>query len=212
MKFFVLKHVVGAIDETDAEGVDVQTGDAEACPHCGATISSLRWLPPYRVRLACYGKVLADMVQTGGNDWLVSERFMKAWTAQRLQGIEQFESAAVLRVRPKRLASTAQPYFHFRPALARTTRIDWDRSRFVYKREPTCQVCGGKAMEEAICRIRIDESSWSGEDLFRPWRLSGVVITTERVLDLKTKYGLHFHLIPIEEYIRDPDHKCGQAN
>src|SRR4051794_20153926 len=63
-------------------------GDAERCPACGAFISALKWLPPYRVELDLYGKRFGDLAfGFGGDDLLVSQKFRQVYYEYSLAGL-----------------------------------------------------------------------------------------------------------------------------
>ena len=53
--------------------------------------------------------------------------------------------------------------------------------------------------------MRVDSTSWSGEDMFYAWGLCGTVIVTDRVRQLRDDHGLtNVTLTPTEEYFWDP--------
>jgi hypothetical protein len=59
--------------------------------------------------------------------------------------------------------------------------------------------------------FRIDEATWTGEDMFRPWGLTGTVIVTERVKQLRDDYDLkNVELTPTEEYSYPPDYTASE--
>jgi hypothetical protein len=53
----------------------------------------------------------------------------------------------------------------------------------------------------------IEEGTWTGEDLFRPWGY-GAEVVTDRVRQLADDYDLkNVELTPIEEYVFPPQHE-----
>jgi hypothetical protein len=165
----------------------------------------LPWLPPYRAELQAYGKALGDIAFGPGGDLLVSDRFRTAWEAANLRGLE-FAPLERLRVRPARLGKKTPTYFYASPEL-HGTQVDVDRSLIERDQPITCNKCksGGA---QTVRGFVIDESSWTGEDMFRAWGLSGSIIVTDRVRQLRDDYGLtNINLTPVEEYFWDPLNK-----
>jgi len=165
----------------------------------------LPWLPPYRAELQAFGKALGDIAFGPGNELLVSDRFRTAWEGANLRGLE-FTPLERLRVRPARLGKKTPTYFHTLPQL-HGTQVDLERSLIEYDRPITCNKCksGGA---QTVRGFVIDESSWTGEDMFYPWGLSGSIVVTDRVRQLRDDYGLtNVNLTPVEEYFWDPLNK-----
>jgi hypothetical protein len=172
------------------------------CPECGEIATLLQPLPPYRVTLKAYGRALGDLAFGTGEGLLVSERFRSAWEVANLRGLE-FMPLEHVRVRPARLGKKTPIYFHTVPQL-HGTQVDLERSLIEYDRPITCNKCksGGA---QTVRGFVIDESSWTGEDMFYPWGLSGSIVVTDRVRQLRDDYGLtNINLTPVEEYFWDP--------
>ena len=96
-RFFVLEEGgVGSRCDVDVEKVEpVNRTDAPRCPHCGDIIGLLTWLPPYRVKLELHGEELGDFIKGTGNERLISERFVEAFRAEGLTGLEGFHPVEV---------------------------------------------------------------------------------------------------------------------
>ncbi len=199
-------NIVGSPYETRFNNTKpVRLGEARRCPACDDFVSMLPWLPPYRAELQAYGKALADIAFGPGGDLLVSDRFRNAWEAANLRGLE-FTPLERLRVRPARLGKKTPTYFFVSPQL-HGTQVDVERSLIERDRPMTCTKCksgGGETVRGFV----IDESSWTGEDMFRAWGMPGSIIVTDRVRQLRDDYGLtNVNLTPVEEYLYDPLHK-----
>ena len=203
MRYFVLDQVVGSEAETDFEPVgEVTRGEAPRCPACGRFVGMLPWLPPYRVKLRTYGSRLGDVAFDVGNNLVLSESFVTAWRSEGLKGLDHLDPVDVVSIRPKSRARKSERYFHF--AVPRTnTTVDWSKSVFLGK-APTCECCGGGREIEAILSLRLDDTSWTGEDIFIP-RGTSRTIVTERVVDLAKNHDLaNVTTIPLEEFRWDP--------
>src|SRR5690349_12076663 len=105
MNFFEISSQVGGSHETDASKVKPNRGDADRCPKCGGFITMLKWLPPFRVELEVFGKALGDVAFGTGDDLILSERFLEAWTREGLKGLHDVTPVEIVRVKPKRFAA-----------------------------------------------------------------------------------------------------------
>lgn len=202
MQFHLLHAEIGCDTETAYEPAgSINLGDPLRCPECGESYGLKRWLPPYRVRLRRYGSVLGDAVFDGG-DLLVSQAFVTAWSKRGLKGLDVLHPVEIVSVRPRSLRKTLQPYYRvdIQPT---KPRIDRARSTLI-SAEPRCLLCGYPRMTDAILTLRIDEASWSGEDLFAPWGVARLIVT-QNVVDMAREHGLrNVTTTPIEDYRWDP--------
>jgi len=188
----------------DAAGMKPEnTADPRKCPKCGRYVGTIQWLAPYYAEVLVHGKMLGDIVKCAGMSLLVSDRFRRAWETEALRGIEEFSPLARLRVRPARLGRRPLTYFHVAPQRF-GTRVDLERSLIEYDRPITCYQCID-ANAETVRQLVIDESSWTGEDLFIAWGKPGSFIVTDRVRAMRDKYGLtNMNMTPVEELLWDP--------
>jgi len=209
MQFYVLKNKVGATHETtflDIEPIHIGEGnDRQACPVCGEHIGSLPWFPPFRAEIKAYGKALGDVAFGTGNDLLVSAKFRAAWEATKLRGLE-FAPIERLRIRPARLGKKPVTYYQVAPRRF-GTQVDLERSLIEYGRPFKCNTCKHEGID-TIRGFAIDQSSWTGEDIFYAWGITGSIIVSERVKKLSEDHGLtNVTLTPTEEYLWDPLYK-----
>jgi hypothetical protein len=205
MQFYMMGDLRTKDRTYDAEGSRMKPtglGEASQCPNCNRYVSMLHWLPPYHTDIVVHGKQLGDVVDCSNASILVSERFRDAWLAEELKGINEFSPLERLRIRPARLGKTRPTYFHVSPGLF-GTQIDVERSLIEYSAPITCSKCKSGDIQSAR-GVVIDKASWTGEDLFFPWGMSGRVIVTERVRQIRDKYGLtNMNLVPTEEVLID---------
>lgn len=180
---------------------------------CDANIGLLAWLPPYVVELRGFGQRLGDVAFGSGDEIVVSGRFLSAWREQELVGIRDFFPAKVGNVVPGRMRMIEQDYYVACVSKASTTRIDCRRSEIVRRGPITCSHCGGESIIDAILSLRLDESSWSGEDIFSPWGVNGIVIVTRRFVSMVNEREIvNATTLPIEAYRWDPLRKYGGSN
>lgn len=206
-RFFALTQIVGSQYETRAtplEPVHIGTvTDCQRCPECGEPGGSLPWLPPYRAELTAYGHAIGDIAFPVGMELVVSCRFSKAWNEETLRGLD-FTPLERYRARPARLAKQRGTYFHCSIRYF-STRADSSRSDIEYDGTSTCDLCKSGAGIDAIRGFCIDESSWTGEDIFYAWGMPGAIIVSDRVRKLRDEYGLtNVNLIPVEKYCWTP--------
>ena len=180
-------------------------GKTPTCPGCGEVVGSIPSLPPYRVELTVFGKSPSDVARGPNNALLLSERFRAAWENAQLGGLE-FLPLDRLRVRPARLGKKNLTYY-YAPILLFGTQVDVERSLIEYDRPITCQKCKSGGVD-TVRGFSIDETSWSGEDMFYAWGMPGPVIVTDRVRQLRDDYGLtNVNLTPTEKHVWDPLNK-----
>jgi hypothetical protein len=208
MQFYTLEWVVGVPYETDALDMDPRhLGASTKCPKCGIPVSSLSWLPPYRAEIRAFTGKFGDLAYGTGDDLLVSEKFRRAWEQSGLRGITEFAPLERMRFRPARLGRKPVTYYHI-AVKQWGTRIDLSRSRLDHEDPIQCDKCQYGGIINSIRGFSIDESSWTGEDIFYAWGSTGCMIVTDRVRQLRDDHGLtNINLIPTEQYLWDPLHR-----
>lgn len=208
MRFHVLETPTSGLYGTDFDMEDLKTGEVTStCPACGRRMGSREWLPPHRVNVIRYGKHFGDISIGIGNSVFVSEKFRQAWLLERLNGITSFDPIEVVKIRPAKVAPQAPRYWHIIPLIS-STAADYGRSHFLWDRAPTCNYCGGGAGMDAAAGFVIDQSTWTGEDMFKARNVPGTVIVTERFAEMIRQHHLtNATLIPVEQYLWDPLHK-----
>lgn len=204
MRFHVLNLIVGSVAETTYEPIAPRYGEAPRCPKCGLNVGMRAWLPPYRVRMQVFGNRVGDIAFGAGNDLLLSDAFLDGWCRAGLRGLGETQSVEIERIQP-RCPAQGLPRFHHVVVQRERASIDPGRTRVVRTGMQTCDFCGGGGIVNAILGIGISENSWNGADLFMPWGLSGIIVVTERVVTLASKYGLaNVTTIPVEKYQWNP--------
>jgi hypothetical protein len=174
MKFYVLEtpradSIEDRLGRTDAiEEEDFKTGDAIHCSRCNRPLTSLRWLPPYRVELETWGRDYADLVRKA-NDVMVSERLMEFFRRGSLQGLKDFAPVEVFRVRFRRgkIKEQCPNYFTTMVPLG-PAAVDQKASGYVWGDESSvCPVCLWDDLKR-FYRIVINLNTWNGDDIFFP--------------------------------------------
>ena len=209
MQFYVLDLEIGSSHDTTFNELEPrhigESHERPKCPICGRFVGSLRWMPPYRAEVVAHRRELGD-VAFSSMDLLVSEKFRLAWTQAQLRGINEFLPLERMRARPARLNKKTVTYYYVEVRRFESV-VDLDRSRVIYAKPYTCPMCKDGVGTESVRGFKIDETSWSGEDLFIAWGMSACIIVTDRVRQLRDKYGLtNITLLPTEEYFWDPYH------
>jgi len=201
MQFHVLKGVVGSRAETWFEPIgEPRLGDAPRCPECRGWVGGKEWLPPYVVNLRVFGEAAGDVAFDMASDsLLISGRFLRLWRDAGLRGLDDASEVKLAGLGASGRASPAGQYFHVRPG--RTgARIDASASSLIHAGPESCRLCGGTGID-GILALRIDEASWSGEDIFIPWGVYACTVVTDRVVSLAAEHGLlNVTTVPIEGY------------
>ena len=206
MQFYVLENEIGTRHDTTFDKMEpIHRGEVEdcrKCSTCGEPVTHLPWLPPYRATIVAHGRALGD-VAFFSSTILVSEKFRQAWTEAQLKGIDTFHPLERIRVRPARLGRKTVTYYYV-DVLHFGTRVDSSQSLIDYSQPFACMDCL-EAGVDSFRGFKIDEPSWTGEDIFEAWRMPGSVIVSDRVRQLRDDYGLtNVTLTPTEEYFWDP--------
>jgi hypothetical protein len=137
----------------------------------------------------------------------VSERFRAAWEERGLKGIKAFTPLERVRVRPARLGKPSPVYYHILPQTF-GAKIDFARSHFKYGGIITCDTCRSMPGFNYVKGFTIEDGTWTGEDIFRPWGFTGTIVVTDRVRQLRDDYDLkNVELTPTEEYVFPPQHE-----
>jgi hypothetical protein len=191
-----------------AASVDpVNYGEAPRCPSCGGWIGMKPWLPPYRVRLVKGTKTPApaDIITGPGfTSFIASDRFATEFERAGLTGVERWEPvqiegysdyegdpipAEAVVNRPYKLAILAAP----------RTRV---RLGFpVYEGPPPdCAVCWAGRVLESYQGFVVDETSWTGADVFMTTN-TGLLVVTERLADFcHAGEFTGIHLVPTAKF------------
>jgi hypothetical protein len=200
VKFFELKYwPEGDADTYFAQEDGHNVGDAEHCANCGAPISMLTWLPPFRVELKLHGKQFGDFAFGPGNDFLASQRFRQAYHLHGLTGFVGFDPVEVIKSRFSRRPQSHPPmYFRVHPVRGGAT-LDQQASEFQWDRPPTCPICKSGIVRRWK-RLLLEPGTWTGEDVFRPRGLGGIVMVSQRFKEACESDGIkNAEFTPAEE-------------
>ena len=164
-------------------------GDTLQCATCRRTIGMLRWLPPFRAELEARGSQFGDLAFFGvGDSFLVSQRFRDIYIHHHLTGLEGFEPVEIVRVKRKK-KSLGNPPTYLRAAVCRgKTALDLTASGFEWIAPPSCPDCLNGTMR-SWKRTIVDESTWTGEDIFIPRGLNAFIVS-ERFKDVCESNGV----------------------
>ena len=190
MKFFVIEKRPKSNQFTEEYRTDftyddsVAKQDAPVCSVCGSFVGMLRAAPPFRVHLESWGRDYGDLA-FGLSDFLVSGRFRDEFLSSGLCGLSGFDAVECLSSKSHGSAVKATPaYFRVVPTVG-GARIDTIESKVEWckGREPSCQVCLSNGLLKRWKSVSIDDGSWSGDDVFYPYGLPGVLVASERFVE-----------------------------
>jgi len=205
-RFFVVEKLTEGVHDTEFSKLNREVGPALRCPHCGGFVSALTWQPPFQGELELHGKAFGDLIKCSGDDLLVSEHFAAAFTAEGLTGLNGFHPVEILRVRRRhrKTQQGAPPRYLAVTAAYGKPALDLGRSRLHTSAPVTCGWCRETGVD-AIDGLALEEGTWSGEDVFRPRGLSGIILVSERFMRFAQRHACsHFSFIPIDKYVWDP--------
>ncbi|MFC2156126.1 imm11 family protein [Acidobacteriota bacterium] len=182
---------------------DKSLGELPTCPNCGFRIGTKQWLPPYNIKIT--GKYIADLCANGiGSEFLVSKRFADSWKKSNLSGLNFINSPINIKNVKKFKKGELPEYLLVRPEIT-LTRLDEKESGLFISKLAGCDVCR-VASRESIERLRIDESTWEGQDIFLPSGLSGEFVVTEKFVEFVEKNEFtNFVFIHQDDYHYEQD-------
>jgi hypothetical protein len=164
-------------------------GPAPECPICGRFIGMLQWLPPFRVELRLIDNIWDDWIQLSGDDFLVSEAYVKVHRSHDFSGLTPFAPAEVVGIRYRTSKKPAAPTYFVTKVLRSIARVDDKASDLVRDAEgPPCSICGGPS-EISRERLVLESGTWRGEDWFVPQNLKKTLVT-DRVVQAVGDAGL----------------------
>jgi hypothetical protein len=207
-QFFVLEvHPNGSRYDVEVESVKpVNIGEGVSCPKCGDPIGMLPWIPPCRANLILHGEEFGDLIDTPGHDFLVSERFAQAFRVEGLTGLEGFHPLELVRLRGRKhgLKPVTLPNYLVVRAQYGSATVDVVRSGIRYTEPPICEACR-YAIKKSIHGFCLAPGTWQGQDIFRPFGLTGSVTVSERFRRFVARHNFtNMQITPTEKYTWDP--------
>jgi hypothetical protein len=191
--------------------VDQVTSErAPECPACHRPIGMLRWLPPHTLWLKQARRIGDLSICNGGADILATARVADRWAGAGLVGWEKVYPVRVLKVGSRGGSPPpVLPELFGVDVCHSACRVDYGLAGVQWTTEPQtdyCRVCGpgggGRGGTFSLMeRIVIDESTWSGEDLFYPINLSGTLILSARGARFFQDHRCtNCAIVPVEEW------------
>jgi hypothetical protein len=181
---------------------DAKYGEAPRCPVCGRFTGGRRWLPPLRVELELHGRHFGDVVTGfGGSDLLVSPRFEEVYRSNGLAGLEGFEQVEIVKVRSRHRVTPEPPAYRRVDVAPSEVAIDVEETGVVRGGPIECSYCLTSTIN-GIRGVVIDETTWSGEDVFVPRGLPGTITVSERFRDVCLRHPItNLKLVESREFV-----------
>jgi len=158
---------------------------ASRCAQCGAFISLLKRVPPYRVHLETWGIGFGD-IAFWMDAVLVSSRFRDTFESSGLRGLSEFLPVEVVSCRKHRKLHAEVPsYFRTMPNRG-SAKIDPLASGINWGEpdKPRCDVClNGQGVLKRWKSVVVDESTWNGDDIFYAYGIPGTLIVSSQFAD-----------------------------
>jgi len=204
MQFYVLDYEMRSPYNTTFERLEPKSqGVAPCCTACGRTIGMAPWLPPFRLAVHESGHGSTDIARGDQAGLLVSNRFCDAWETERLRGIPEFSDVESLELHSEEPPPEELMYHHIAPECD-ATAVDLARSSIQYFQPRICEHCKTGDVR-AIDGFFIDETTWTGADIFYPRHLPEIIVISQRFRGMWEKHGLQkLHCTPVEKYVWDP--------
>lgn len=190
MQFFSLDvHPNGNAETCFTQEEGYRHGDALRCPACGAAVSMLAWLPPFRVELELHGKEFGDLAFGPGYDFLASQKFREVYYQHALAGLAGFDPVDVINVKSRRKVGCRPPMYFRARASYGNTALDLAASGFEWLEQPACSYCYTATIVRWK-RLVLKEDTWTGEDVFRPRGMAGETMVSQRFKDACQQHGI----------------------
>ncbi len=181
--------------------------DCPKCPECGGAVGSLYWLEPRIVRLKQARRIGDFVAGAGGADLLVSARFLSAYEAEGLKGIQRHYPVEV-RLKTSSRRQDSPPALHGVEFVHSRTRVKTAETIWITLPSPgSCRVCGpdgGGEINGGSYRFRylsLEPDTWTGEDLFYAMNRSGVILVSPKAAAFIREYDFtNCELTPIEVF------------
>lgn len=206
MKFWVFDPPMMVGRWAFAYNIEPEYGEAPRCPSCGRWIGMKPWLPPYRIRLVEGTKSPkpADVITGPGfSGFIASERFAAEFKRAHLTGVDRWEPVHIKGYSDYEGDPIASPAdltrtYHYAILPAPRTRAKLRHAVYTGP-PPVCPVCQGAALE-SYQGLDVDETSWTGADVFITIN-AGLVVVTDRFAGVCQAGEITgMHLVPTAEF------------
>lgn len=176
----------------------IHRGDPPKCSRCGRFLGMRRWISPRRAQVVVHGQVPGDFAFASNSDFLLSDIVVDSLRVEGISGlsnVEEVEVSSILGAESSRI-----PRYFFADVTQQGAGLDLTRSDIKRTTPPTCVKC----LSDGIVSIQgfvIDNGSWTGDDIFIPRGLPGVVVVSEsfRSVAEHEQFG-NIEFVPTEEY------------
>jgi len=210
-KFYIVKPEEGIRFGTKWAYADmvepIRTGDSQHCPICNSAVSSLKWLPPHRIRLStAKPEKWGDFVWGAGFPLLVSANFKRIYEQEGLTGIQEFsEPVEIVRMgaRKSGVFPTTPPEYHLINVLWGGANQDDKASGLTHEHPEIikCNFCRTGVTWRKQDQIVLEENSWDGSDIFKARNAPTSFMVSERFKIMVEKYELkNVRLIPADKF------------
>jgi hypothetical protein len=208
MRFFVLQihppihEVVAATDFLPADGST--RGQPPRCSSCGKNVGMLPLLSPIRVEVEAWTSDFGDLAFGPGDELLLAQRFWQIYKESGFTGLIFISSVEIIKLNlHKKVPKRVPTYVCCRVSRSRAA-VDEAKSGLERERPWNCEECRIGGIIKRTCSLILEENSWSGEDIFIPRGLPGIILTSERFKNLCQEHQVsNCLLIPAEEYSFD---------
>lgn len=182
-QFFFVDHVIHNQADTSYSLVEkTELADAPICEQCGAFVGSMQSQPPFTLELERSGDTWAGFIRGAGDSALVSQRLATSFSASGLTGFVDFEQTTIKSIKPRRAARSVPNYLHVK-VIRDSALVDDIASGISRGRLPECIGCLSYSVKTAD-RIVITPNTWSGADVFFARGLPGMILASQRYVDL----------------------------
>ncbi|MCK4760684.1 MAG: hypothetical protein KAW12_00695 [Candidatus Aminicenantes bacterium] len=175
----------------------ISMGELYRCPECDTPIAIKPTLPPFNIKLK--GKNFGDLCAGVCYEFLVSKRFAALWKESGLMGLEILDYPVNIKKTGKFKNIDTPEYIMVRPDVT-LTHLNEKESGLIIKDSAGCNKCK-LSTRKKVERLRIDESTWDGQDIFYLSGLYGVLVVTEKFVEFVEKHQFtNFVLVHQDDY------------
>ncbi len=200
MKFYVLdENLYYDTIYALGEKVDPKFGDSENCPYCGSALTSLKWLPPYKVKLT--KPIFGDFVFGSVHPFLASENFKNKYIKSNLKGILKFDKVEIVKINRIKKDALFSPNYYYVSIVRSQTRIEETISKFERTEKVKCDKCRTGGIIKNYKGYFFEKGTYDNNDIFIATGLPGRIFISQKFYDFgKENNFTNLNFIQIEEY------------
>jgi hypothetical protein len=181
----------------------VVIGNAPKCSKCGKYLGMCPLIGEVVVELELWNNSADDVCFGPGDEILFSSRLKDAFESSHLIGAD-FRSVKIARVKSHKRGKSTIPQYYLTHISRSRVIVDAAASNIEWEGKIDCEECHLDGIMKRFKQIVLVPGTWNGEDIFFARGLPGIIITSQRFLEICIGIGLPTDfLVPIDKFSID---------